>query len=73
MKDRHDFVAKLLVAAEVAADEKEISAKLARPPRWHAATDAVAPGFIDAASTTLPPTAMGLFRREGSNSCSTDA
>ena len=27
----------------------------------------------DAASTTLPPTAIGLPRRPGSNSCSTDA
>ena len=46
MKDRHDIVAKLLVAAEVAADEKEIAAKLTGPPPWHAAADAVAPGFI---------------------------
>ena len=46
MKDRHDIVAKLLVAAELAADEKEITAKLAGPPRGHAAADAIAPGFI---------------------------
>ena len=46
MKDRHDIVAKLLVAAEVATDEKEITAKLAGPPPWHAAADAVAPGLI---------------------------
>ena len=46
MKDRHDIVAELLVTAEVAADEKEIAAELAGPPPGHAATDAVAPGFI---------------------------
>lgn len=46
MKDRHDIVAKLLVAVEVAADEKEITAKLAGLPRWHAAADAEAPGLI---------------------------
>ena len=46
MKDRHDIVAELLVAAEVATDEKEITAKLAGPPPGHAAADAVAPGFI---------------------------
>jgi hypothetical protein len=46
MEDRHDIVAKLLVAAEVATDEEEITAKLAGPPPWHAAADAVASGFI---------------------------
>jgi hypothetical protein len=46
VKDRDDIVAELLVTAEVATDEKEITAKLAGPPPWHAATDAVAPGFV---------------------------
>jgi hypothetical protein len=46
VEDRHDIVAKLLVAAEVATDEKEITAKLASPPPWHATADAVPPGFI---------------------------
>ena len=46
MKDRHDIVAKLLIAAEVATDEKKITAKLAGSPPWHTAADAVAPGFI---------------------------
>ena len=46
MKDRNDVVAELLVAAELAADEKEITAELARPPSWHAAADAVTPGFV---------------------------
>ena len=46
MKDRHDIVAKLLVAVEVATDEKEISAKLTGAPTRHSAVDAVAPGFI---------------------------
>jgi hypothetical protein len=46
MKDRHDIVAELLVAAEVPADEKEITAKLAGPPPGHAPADAAAPGFI---------------------------
>ena len=46
MKDRHNIVAELLIAAEMATDEKEIAAQLARPPPWHAAADAVAPGFV---------------------------
>ena len=46
MKDRHDIVTELLVVAEVAADEKEIPAKLAGAPPRHAAAHAVAPGFI---------------------------
>ena len=46
MKDRHDIVAKLLISAEMATDEKEITAKLAGPPSRHAAADAVTPGFI---------------------------
>jgi hypothetical protein len=46
MKYRHDVVAKLLVAAEVAADEKEITASLTGPPRWHASADAIASCFI---------------------------
>src|SRR5215471_2625216 len=46
MKDRHDIVAKLLVTAEVATDEEEITAKLAVPPSRHAAADTKTPGFI---------------------------
>ncbi len=46
MEDRHDVVAELLVAAEVAADEKKIAAELPGPPPGHAAADAVASGFI---------------------------
>jgi hypothetical protein len=46
VKDRYDLVAKLLIAAEVATDETKITAKLAGTPPWHAAADAVAPGFV---------------------------
>ena len=46
VKDRHDSVTELLVAAELATDEKEITTKLAGPPPGHAAADAVTPGFI---------------------------
>ena len=46
MKDGHDIVAELLVVAEVATDEEEITAKLAGPPPRHAAADAIAPGFV---------------------------
>jgi len=46
MKDGHDIVAELLVTAEVATDENEITAKLASPPPWHAAADSVTPGFV---------------------------
>ncbi len=37
MKDRHDFVAELLVTAELATDEEKIATKLAGPPPGHAA------------------------------------
>ena len=46
MEDGHDIVAEPLVTVEVASDEKEITAKLAGPPPWHPAADAVAPGFV---------------------------
>src|ERR1700733_11177643 len=45
-KNRHDIITELLVAVEAAADEQEIPAELAGPPAWHAAADAVAPGFV---------------------------
>ena len=46
MEDGHDIVAELLVAVEVATDEKEVAAELTGTPTWHTTTDAVAPGFI---------------------------
>jgi hypothetical protein len=46
VKDRHHVVAKLLIEAEMSADEKKITAKLAGSPPGHATADAVASGFI---------------------------
>jgi hypothetical protein len=41
MKVIHDIPAELLVATEVAADEQEVTAKLAGPPTGHGAASAL--------------------------------
>src|SRR5580698_4965724 len=46
VKDRHDVIPELLVAAKVATDEEEIATKLASSPPWHAAADPIASRFI---------------------------
>ena len=46
MEHRHHLVAELLIAAEVAADEEEVAAELARPPAGHAGPNAVGPRLV---------------------------
>ena len=66
-------IAQPLVLLEMAADENEVRAELARPPSRHAAATPNAFASYEAASTTPPPTAIGLPRSDGSSSCSTEA
>jgi hypothetical protein len=46
MEDSHDVVAELLIAPEVAADEKEIATQPPGPPPGHATADTVPSRFI---------------------------
>ena len=72
-KTDDDVVAEPLVAAEVAADEEEIAAELARPPPRHPTADPVAPGLVRCGEHHAAPDGDGPVPQRGSSSCSTDA
>jgi hypothetical protein len=46
LKYGYDLISELLILAEVATHEKQVSTKLAGPPPRHTSSDAVAPGLI---------------------------
>jgi len=66
-------IAQPLVVLEMTVDKSELRTEFARLPSRHATADPEGLGFIRSPSTTPPPTAMGLPRKEGSSSCSTEA
>jgi len=66
-------IAQSLIFPKMPDDKKELRTQLARAPPRHAAAYPERLASQDAASTTPPPTAIGLPRNEGSSSCSTEA
>jgi hypothetical protein len=66
-------IAQPLVVLEMAADKDEVRTEVARLPSRHPATNSEGPRLVRSRKHDPPPTAMGLPRKDGLSSCSTEA